>query len=404
MIFSKAIPIIEKAIGYKFKDKGLLAQAFTRTSFCNEAAKDEYQSNEVLEFLGDSVLSTAIITKLLSDNAQRFAHGLKTDFGEGEFSNIKSNLSDKKNLSRSMSLLGLQKFLIMGEGDAKLEIENEPSVMEDLFESIVGAVYLDCGMSIPTVMSTVAKMLDVSAYTAGEAINRSAKNALQEFCADKSRRLPVPRYETLAEAGPDHKKVYTRACYIGDRLCGKGEGKNFKAADAVAAANALALLKSEAGEAKKADKPTAKERNDIKKSKSENVAPRIKEGRAEKKKASPELAVSKDSPIRLKELAARNKLPPPQFKDLGEVASESDGRQIFRVECRIGEIAASADAYSKTDARAIAASKLLSLISKKSSEGAKKVSEERAAKANPHKRETKNGSQKGKSQRDKKKQ
>ena len=250
MIFAKAIPDIERAIGYKFKDKSLLTQAFTRTSFCNEA-HGNYQSNEVLEFLGDSVLSCAIITRLVCDLAQRYEHGIRTKLGEGDFTNIKSHLSDKSNLSRSMAHLGLEKYLIMGEGDSKLGIESEPSVMEDLFESIIGAIYLDSGMSIDAAIKSVEKMLDISEYTAGNAAKKSAKNALQEWCADKARRLPAPRYETESETGPDHKKTYVRVCYIGDRLVGRGEGKNFKIADSMAAENALSTLMEKAVKSEK---------------------------------------------------------------------------------------------------------------------------------------------------------
>ena len=261
MIFAKAIPEIERVIGYKFKDKTLLTQAFTRTSFCNEAHGD-YQSNEVLEFLGDSVLSCAIITRLVCDLAQRYEHGIKTKLGEGDFTNIKSRLSDKSNLSRSMARLGLQKHLIMGEGDAKLGIENEPSVMEDLFESIIGAIYLDSGMSVSTAAGCVERMLDISEYTAGNAAKKSPKNALQEWCADKSRKLPAPIYKTESESGPDHKKTYVRVCYVGDRLVGRGEGKNFKIADSAAAENALSNLMHEAQESRapkrKEDRPSPK--------------------------------------------------------------------------------------------------------------------------------------------------
>ena len=150
--FSAAIPEIEKKIGYVFKDKSLLTQAFTRTSFCNEhtpSPKEKYQSNEVLEFFGDSVLSLAIVTMIIKDFSERYPYGIKTELGEGDFSNIKSKLSDKKNLSDRMRELGLSKFLRMGEGDAKLGVENEPSVMEDLFESIIGAIYIDSGMDMP---------------------------------------------------------------------------------------------------------------------------------------------------------------------------------------------------------------------------------------------------------------
>ena len=115
MNFEENIGKIEKILGYSFRDKTLLRQAFTRTSFCNEknSSGHEYQSNEVLEFFGDSVLSCAIIGVLLNAYTKRYPYGIKTELNEGDFSNIKSKLSDKKNLSDSMRELGLQKFLRM---------------------------------------------------------------------------------------------------------------------------------------------------------------------------------------------------------------------------------------------------------------------------------------------------
>ena len=88
--FKINIPHIEKTVGYVFRDKSLLMQAFTRTSFCNEEnfkAKIKHQSNEVLEFFGDGVLSLAIITYLLSECTERYEHGIKTELKEGDFSN-----------------------------------------------------------------------------------------------------------------------------------------------------------------------------------------------------------------------------------------------------------------------------------------------------------------------------
>ncbi len=369
MIFYKAIPEIEKAIGYKFKDKSLLMQAFTRTSFCNEtkgSEKEDFQSNEVLEFLGDSALSTAIITNLLSDKGKRYSHGLRTALDEGDFSNIKSNLSDKKNLSKSMRTLGLQKYLIMGEGDSKQAIENEPSVMEDLFESIIGAVYLDCDMNIKTVMNTVSKMLDVSEYISGDAINRSSKNELQEWCADKARRLPPPRYETESEAGPDHKKTYVRACYVGERLLGRGEGKNLKTADANAAKTALQVLKAEADAAfrkKAASKPKAAAQADPKtKIRAKSVKEEAK--KSQKAENQPRLA-DPNAQKKLKDFAKSNGLPSPEFRDLGETDASSTARKVYRIECRLKDKTVTADAFSKSDARAFAAEDILLALTEK---------------------------------------
>ena len=271
--FPACIPEIEKIIGYDFFDKSLLTQAFTRTSYCNEQNQrgKSIQSNEVLEFVGDSVLSVSIITFLMRENAERYEHGIRTRLDEGDFSNVKSKLSDKTNLSKCIMALGLEKYLRLGEGDKKLGIEREPSVMEDLFESIIGAVYFDSDMNVAVVMGVVSRMLDLSAYAVKTPPIQSSKNALQEFCADKKRRLPPPVYKTLGEEGPDHKKVYERGVYIGERLVARAKGKNQKHADAAAAEAALAILEDEekakakvpekkATEAKPTEKKTAKKK------------------------------------------------------------------------------------------------------------------------------------------------
>ena len=327
MDFINSIPEIEKKIGYVFKDKSLIKQAFTRSSFCNEhkgQGKRRLVSNEVLEFFGDSVLSTAIISLMLKEKTERYEHGVYTQLNEGDFSNIRSKLSDKRNLSGSMALLGLQKYLLMGEGDAKLGVENEPSVMEDLFESIIGAVYIDCGMNIDRVIKVVSKILDTSVYFSADAAPiQSYKNALQEWCADKKHRLPAPVYKTVSESGPDHKRIYERAVYIGDRLVATGKGKNQKIADSAAAEAALEILKSE---------------------------------------NQPKKEINLESITKLKALAVKNKQPSPEFRDLGESERSTPASREFVIECRLMGKSASAMGNSKQEARAKAAEKLLSIF------------------------------------------
>ena len=243
--FDTAIPEIEEKIAYSFKDKSLLRQAFTRTSFCNEMSlRPALQSNEVLEFFGDSALSLAIVTYLIKSRCQRYVYGLKTDLGEGDFSNIRSKLSDKKNLSENIKRLGLEKHLLMGEGDGKLQIQKERSVMEDLFESIIGAIWVDSDSSVDAVMKSVEVMLDLSVYLDKKSgpVMQSYKNLLQEWCADKSRRLPQPKYAKLSESGPDHNKLYTVVCYVGEELLGHGEARSIKQAEAMAAEEAYRRL------------------------------------------------------------------------------------------------------------------------------------------------------------------
>ena len=328
MDFKKHIPEIEKKLGYVFSDKSLLTQAFTRTSYCNEknyGGKAEYMSNEVLEFFGDSVLSTAIVTLLLTKKTERYEHGLKTPLTEGDFSNIRSKLSDKRNLSELTARLGIQRYLLLGEGDAKLGIADEPSVMEDLLESIIGAIYIDCGMNIQKVLPVVSSLINLDVYTEAGAPIQSFKNALQEWCADKKRRLPPPVYKTVSESGPDHRKVYERGCYIGGRLCGKGTGKNQKLADAAAAEAALAFLMGE-------------ERSE---------------------------SVTVESVLELKNLASKKKLPTPEFRDLGQTPASTDATPEFIVECRFAGQITTGVGRSKQEARAASAAAMLGVLSKK---------------------------------------
>ena len=327
MDFSKKIPNIENKIGYTFRDKSLLRQAFTRTSYCNEKnyrGRENVSSNEVLEFFGDSVLSVAIISLLIKDKTKRYEHGIMTELTEGDMSNIRSKLSDKRNLSESMAALGLHKLLLMGEGDEKLGIGEEASVMEDLFESIIGAVYMDCDMDIGTVIGVVKNMLDVSVYSSGEAPIQSYKNALQEWCADKKRRLPPPVYKTKSESGPDHKKVYERECYIDGKLYGVGMGKNQKIADTNAAKCALEKLRTE-----------------------EN--PDNASGNAHKS---------------LREYAQKNKLTLPEYHDLGKAPCESEDATQKIVECTFMGISVSASGKTSALARDGASAKMMEIISR----------------------------------------
>ena len=132
---------IERTIGYTFANKVLLEQAFTRRSFTEEHGGE---NNEVLEFLGDKVLSLAVV-KTLSDE-----YAYPTDdaeyaieFDEEDLTDILMELVCSENLASRIEDMGLNKFLIMGKGDIRNNVQNDDSVKEDLFEAIVGAVTMD---------------------------------------------------------------------------------------------------------------------------------------------------------------------------------------------------------------------------------------------------------------------
>lgn len=345
MDFNKNIEQIEKTLGYTFRDKSLLKQAFTRESFCNEnnKGKTKFISNEVLEFFGDSILSTAIVSLLLKGRTKKYEYGIYTELGEGDFSTIRSNLSDKKNLSAAMGALGLEKYLLLSRGDAKLGIEKEPSVMEDLYESIIGAIYIDSGMDLSVVISVVERTLDVSAYISeAEAPKKNAKNLLQEWCDDKKHRLPHPEYKVLSATGPDNKKTYECGVYIGEKLYARGIGKNQKLAEAEAAKLALEILMAEAKQPK-ADAATVAQK--------------------------------------LRELGSKNKVPSAEYRDLGETENSTVNVKEYAIECRFMGKVATGTGLSKQDARAAAGQKILDEIEKEKAENAKKTLTKAAKKA-----------------------
>ena len=326
------IPEIEAVLGYTFKDKALLIQAFTRTSFCNEhraSAEADYQSNEVLEFFGDAVLSAAIISLLIKTSSERYAHGIHTALSEGDFSNVKSHLSDKSNLSVSMRRLGLQKYLLMGEGDKKMGMQNEPSVMEDLFESLVGAIYIDCDMQMNVVINAVSRMLDVGEYLEKGKTTQSPKNLVQEFCADKEHRMGAPVYRLIAESGPQHKKEYVFACEIDGVEYGRGVGKNHRAAETAAAKDALLRLQAEFVPAKEGER-----------------------------RHPADTAMS-----RLYEYAAVRGLPSPLYAE--EASPESTPQNpVFFAVCRFGKKTTRGEGCGKRAARQAAAATMLDLLEK----------------------------------------
>lgn len=328
---------LERKIGYTFQDKSLLLQALTRTSYVNEH-RGNGQSNEVLEFFGDSILSSAIVTLFVNDYTQRYDHGIKTSFGEGEFTVIKSRLSDKKNLSERGREIGLGKYLRMGEGDTKLGIADEPSVLEDALESIVGAIYIDSGLDMSRVISVVSGILDIKKVLSNgiggtDATKKSAKNRLQEWCADKKHRLSPPVYETVDERGPEHKKIYVRRCTVGEGTFVLGEGKNLKEADANAAEKMLVILEKNATRVTKADK---RSRND---------------------------EIKPDALLRLREYAKCNKLMAPSFKDLGETDKSTPRMREYAVKCSFQGKEATGVGTDKSTARAASASKMLECVS-----------------------------------------
>lgn len=153
---------IETLIGYEFEERMLLQQAFIRRSYSQERGG---QNNEVLEFIGDRALDFVVVKKLADiygsyDKNDEFA----SRYQEGKLTKLKEKLVERSMLARRIDALGLADYLIMGKGDIAINVQNEESVKEDLFESIIGAVTLDCDWDIDTIQDVVETMLDIEFY------------------------------------------------------------------------------------------------------------------------------------------------------------------------------------------------------------------------------------------------
>ncbi|MBR5923009.1 MAG: hypothetical protein IKZ59_04365 [Clostridia bacterium] len=164
---NRDLEIIQNRIGYTFKNLDLLQQAFVRKSYARENGGAD---NEVLEFIGDKVLDIVIV-RLLTDKYGYYCHDCddfdkENDFdefccekNEGQLTSLKKSLVEKKTLASVAESLELNNYLIMGKGDKRNGIQNEASVMEDLFEAIIGAITLDCDWDWDEITGAIDYML-----------------------------------------------------------------------------------------------------------------------------------------------------------------------------------------------------------------------------------------------------
>lgn len=213
---------VEHILGYKFKSKRLLQKALTHSSYSNE---HNVESNERLEFLGDAVIEF-IITEILY---KEFSGQ------EGELSKIRALIVSEKPLAEIIDNLGLANYLIRGIGESK-NATGSKAIKCDMFEAIVGAIYLDGGLEN-------AKKFFIKA--AGENIENiklhgyveDSKSKLQE-----SLKQANILYSTI-KSGADHMPIYNTTVFINGVNSGTGQGTNKKMAEENAASEALNNLK-----------------------------------------------------------------------------------------------------------------------------------------------------------------
>lgn len=184
--------LIQK-IRVPFQDFNLLNSAFTHKSFLNETSLP-YEDNERLEFLGDSVLSLVVSSYLY----KKFP-----THSEGRLSKIKSRVVSGMVLAKIATSLDLSKYLLLGKGERSSGGESNRSNLENLFEALIGAIYLENG--IVAVSDFLLPLIDKIVENEIDSY-KDFQTALQEFSQKKFKILPD--YEILSEEGPDHNKVF----------------------------------------------------------------------------------------------------------------------------------------------------------------------------------------------------
>ena len=218
---------LEEGLDYTFKDKSLLKLALTHSSYSNELKLNKYGNYERLEFLGDAVLELT---------TSKFFYLEYPEKNEGELTRIRSSLVCEMALAFCARQIELQKYILLGKGEEVTGGRNRDSIISDVFEAVLGAIYLDGGFDEADRFVKQHVLTDME----NKQLFYDAKTILQEHVQKTGQIL---RYELVSETGPDHDKLFEVAAFINDKQCSKGKGKSKKSAEQQAAYAVLKKLK-----------------------------------------------------------------------------------------------------------------------------------------------------------------
>ncbi len=219
--------LLETQLGYQFRDRSLLDNALLHRSHSHVTGAEPGTSNERLEFLGDAVLGLVVNDHLYREYPQH---------SEGDLTKMKSLLVCGSRLAEVATVLGLGDYVQMSRAEAATGGRHRASILADTTEAVIGAVFLDGGL--PAAGSVITRWLlegadDVLVHRGLE----NYKSRLQEMV--QARYKSPPRYRVLAAEGPDHERVFKVCVTFNGKDLGRGEGPNKKAAEQLAAHDAL---------------------------------------------------------------------------------------------------------------------------------------------------------------------
>ncbi|MCC7289168.1 ribonuclease III [bacterium] len=217
---------IEKILGIEFSKPELIRQAFIHRSYINEHSSSGLSHNERLEFLGDAVLELVVTDHLYRN----------FDNPEGELTSWRSALVKTESLAAQAQKLELGQYLQMSRGEAKNGGRERVALLANLFEAIIGAIYLDHGYEAAKnfvhehIIAQLDQILSSRSYI-------DAKSQFQELAQEREN--TTPHYRVVSEEGPDHNKIFEVAVFLGAVEKGRGKGNSKQSAQQAAAADAL---------------------------------------------------------------------------------------------------------------------------------------------------------------------
>lgn len=223
---------LQQSLGYTIRNSELFVQALVHRSYLQQT-NQHGQSNERLEFLGDSVLNLIVGEYL-------YRHFPAAD--EGELTKVRSRLVNRKALIAYSKSIHLSKFILMSQSAAQSLGKGSDTIVADTYEAIVAAIYLDGGYAEAKKFVERQLMEALSKRTVVTS-DENYKSMLLEYA--QAHGLGVPRYSILKEEGPDHDRTFTVEVLIGGKKKGTGVGKNKKEAEQEAASKALELLQAQ---------------------------------------------------------------------------------------------------------------------------------------------------------------
>lgn len=218
---------LERRVGYKFKNRNLLKRALCHSSYANENHDEMSESNERLEFLGDSVLGFVTADSFYSNYKK---------LPEGDLTKLRASTVCEKSLHEFAVELGLGEFLMLGKGELCTGGRERTSILADAFEALIAAIYIDGGMD--AAKGFVLKYVNRALKQHNSF--KDYKTMLQEV-VQKNPEEDI-EYVLTDETGPDHDKRFTVEVHLNSNVIGKGIGKSKKKAEQEAAKEALALM------------------------------------------------------------------------------------------------------------------------------------------------------------------